>query len=404
MADEKRWFDTGCLRAKPTRVDAEAGIIYGVKVCTEGEAKGHGYHIDAEFVETVCTQGNALKRGLKARFGHPNMCSDALGTFLGRFKNFSCGPSPMEGGNTAATCFADLHLSDTAKDAPSGDLYSYIIGMAEKESDVFGSSIVFTAGSSYRKNEQGDRIYPYNNKGERNENFRETKGPDYVECETLHACDCVDSPAVNDGLFSAFSAEAVAGQITEFLDLNPQIFDLLQENPAVMEAISCHGERFEEFITKYQEHRRRDRQAAEHQLLTREAEMAEEMTGIKGTGEQEGAVEDVVFTEVLEKEPVNLEAAIEEALTADRKRQAEIRELGAKFGFVKDAEQFARDGGSLEMFRAHILDKSPEAWRTTLSLQNPATQESETSLDSSSEADAAVARIKEKRQARFGSK
>ena len=48
----KKWLDTGYLKAKPKEVDREKGIIKGVKVCSEGEASGHGFHVDAEFIRT----------------------------------------------------------------------------------------------------------------------------------------------------------------------------------------------------------------------------------------------------------------------------------------------------------------------------------------------------------------
>ena len=252
---EKRWADTGCLKSKPREMDQKSGVITGVKVCSAGEAKGHGFFVDGEFINSVAAQGAATKNGLKARFGHPNMCSEALGTYIGRFKNFSTGTTVRDDGSEAECCFADLHLSDTAKSTPNGDLYSYIMELAANEGDVFGTSIVFVQGPNYRKTEQGEKVYPYDVDGRRNEEYRKAGGPDYVECKNLLACDCVDDPAANDGLFSAFSGETIAGQITEFLDLHPQVFTLLTDNPEVMGAISQYGDKFDEFLARYQEHR-----------------------------------------------------------------------------------------------------------------------------------------------------
>jgi hypothetical protein len=70
--------------------------------------------------------------GLKARFTHPNMSSDGMGSYLGRWKNFK-----LDGG----TLRADLHIADAAFNSPQGDLGTYIMEMAESESDMFGVSL-----------------------------------------------------------------------------------------------------------------------------------------------------------------------------------------------------------------------------------------------------------------------
>jgi hypothetical protein len=231
-------MSSGCLRAAPIgEVNTERGIIEGVSVCTVGEAKGHGVHLDSEFIAEVERQGNASKQGLKARFGHPNMCSTALGTFLGRFKNFSVDGDQVR---------ADLFLSNSAKDTPHGDLHSYVTSMAKDEPDMFGTSIVFTPGRTYVTTEDGAKEYDFES---------DTDAPVYVECDTLHACDAVDEPAANDGLFSRFSGETLAGQMTEFLDLNPQVWQTLSDNPSILETLVGYGSQIDEFVERYREYR-----------------------------------------------------------------------------------------------------------------------------------------------------
>jgi ATP-dependent protease ClpP protease subunit len=102
-----------------------------------------------------------------------------------------------------------------------------------------------------------------------------------------------------------------------------------------------------------------------------------------------------------EETPVDVNAAVEAALAAERTRTAEINTLSAKFGFADDAEDFLTDGKSAEDFRAHILSKSPDDWRASLAIKNPTTQPSETDEGDSSEGSEAVAKIKERRKARF---
>lgn len=229
----KKWFKTGALRHAPAgSIDEGKGIIEGVSVCTVGEAKGHGVYLDPDFISSVVELGNKTKSGLKARFGHPNMCDTALGTFLGRFKNFR---------TVGDTAKADLFLSNTAKETPNGDLYSYITSMAVAEPDMFGTSIVFEPGEQYQLDEDGDRVAVGH--------FDDS--PVYVTCDSLHACDVVDEPAANSGMFSSFSGDTLAGRITQFFSDNPGVFHALTENPDVIQALAEHADELAPFIDKY---------------------------------------------------------------------------------------------------------------------------------------------------------
>ena len=238
---QQKWMSSGYLQAAPTGgIDHEKGIIEGVSVCTAGEAKGHGVNLDSEFIQRVTELGSSKRNGLKARFGHPNMCSTALGTFIGRFKNFR-----QVGDQTKA----DLFLSNEAKNTPHGDLYSYVLGMAENEPDVFGTSIVFTPGRMYQRDADGSKVILSD------EYAADDSQPIFVECEELQACDTVDDPAANEGLFSRFSQETVAGQITEFLDLNPTVWEAIQTNPAIVESLARYGDKMDEFVSRYSDYR-----------------------------------------------------------------------------------------------------------------------------------------------------
>ena len=70
-------------------IDTENEVLHDVQITLEGEALGHGVWLDRQFCEDVAAAGNATGDvGLKVRYGHPAMCSDAIGTELGRAKNF----------------------------------------------------------------------------------------------------------------------------------------------------------------------------------------------------------------------------------------------------------------------------------------------------------------------------
>lgn len=412
---KKIWFKTTYLKAAPASVDRPLGIIRGVKVCSAGEAKGHGVHLDSEFIETVVAQGKGLKKGLKARFGHPSMCKESLGTFIGRFTNFSQGITRRADGTQAECCFADLQLSETAKKAPGGDLYEYVQDMAENEADVFGTSIVFARGETYRRDAAGKKVYRRNQDGSINDAYDDAPQIDYAACKSLVACDCVDNPAANDGLLSA-PGESVAAEISAFFDANPQVFQLLEDTPEIMEAIGQYGSKIDEFVERYRAYR--ERSADLHHPLTpthKESVMPKVLSTTHALGEDQELPETIVepgqktkqpaeVAASTQTQPVDVGAAVEKALAAERLRTAAIDELGAKFGFTVDVAKFKADGGTVEQFRAHILNKSPDDWSASLAIKNPAQQNSEQEQEEFADGASAVDAIKARRQERFGSK
>jgi len=249
-----RWMSSMCLRQAPKgEINDEKGIIEGVSIVSVGAAEGHGVNLDREFIQTVARMAGDKKQGLKARFGHPNICSTALGTFIGRFKNFREGRTEREGKEVEAV-IGDLYLSNSAKETPHGDLYNYIVKMAQDEPDMFGTSIVFTPGKTYRRDiETNEKVYVMEYDAADDRKLTEEI---FVECEALHACDAVDEPAANDGLFSKFSGETMAGQVTEFLDLHPQVWHAISGAPEVLEALSRYGDKVDEFINRYAAYRK----------------------------------------------------------------------------------------------------------------------------------------------------
>lgn len=214
-------------------VELEAGVIKGAAVVAAGEAQGHGFFLDEEFVDDVVHAGNATgDRGLKARFGHPNMSSTALGTFLGRWKHFR-----RENGAAKA----DLYLSAAAAETPQGNLRDYVLKLATEDPKAFGASIVFQPGREYQRGPEGEKL-------REGDNLWDPNAPVCVDLAKLHAADLVDDPAANpDGLLSAFNVRTFAGQMTEFLDTHPKIFELVDQNPGVMD----------EFLARYREYQSR---------------------------------------------------------------------------------------------------------------------------------------------------
>ena len=184
-------------------VDRENEIIHGFSVITKGEAEGHGWESDDTTLEQVVELGNALTMGVKARFGHPNMSNTALGTFLGRAKNF------RKDGNITR---ADLHFSKTAHDTPNGDLSGYVMDLAEDDPSAFGSSIVLLVEQKPRTNEDGTPMVD-----------KETgeKLLPVGRVKKLHGADIVDTPAANASMLGeSFFSDSVkpSAEMTKFLD------------------------------------------------------------------------------------------------------------------------------------------------------------------------------------------
>ena len=193
-----------------SKVDRDNGIISNVIVAAIGEAKGHNIFLNSKFLNDVVTLASEHKTGIKARFGHPNICTTALGTYLGRYKNYH---------RLGDQVLADLYLDKSAKKSPNGNLYEYVLDMAENNPDMFGASIAFKQGKAITEFEEID--------GQKVEK-------QFATIKALYATDLVDSPAATDGLFEAFHQDDFASQVTMFLDEHPQVYELLDSKPEIL--------------------------------------------------------------------------------------------------------------------------------------------------------------------------
>lgn len=321
------------MNGSPISLAKDAGgadVIQNVAVVSAGEAKGHGVSLDNEFVNETVRAGNDKADGVKARFGHPNASQTALGTFIGRFQNFRAD------GDIAR---ADLHLSETAAETPNGNLKDYVLSMSKKEPDMFGTSIVFTAGSEYKKDEDGDKIYPEamgryrSKKGDDPVPYAEMPGPTFVELESLHAADVVDDPAANDGMFSKFSSDQLAAQATQFLQEHPDIVDLVESHPEVVEP----------FLERYRE--------CEKSIADRSLSADTEKKN-KNEGE---VVMDKEKELSLDKDSINdiVQLKVAEALDEQRK---EFASMIKEFGTTVACESIAA-GESIEQCQSRYIKK-----------------------------------------------
>ena len=224
-------------------VDKENEVLHGVQITLEGEAKGHGVHLDREFCEAVAEAGNATGDvGLKVRYGHPAMCSDALGTELGRAKNFEVRDieRTTEDGEkvTVAGVFADVEILKSAHSAPQGDIAKHVLEMAAEDPGQFGQSIVFTYADWVVKDADGNR-HSYKDEVSDPEDGEQALTDDkwfaqsvdgkvYAVLGKLHGTDFTDTPAATDGVFSTGT---LAEEAERMIDEHPQIFDAIEKSP-----------------------------------------------------------------------------------------------------------------------------------------------------------------------------
>ena len=219
-------------RTAPESVDGD--VIRGCSIVTAAEALGHGVMLDTSFVKDCYEQASKLKMGLKSRFGHPSMCNEALGTYLGRFKNFRLSADGTQ-------LFGDLHIAESSRKSPHGDIGGYVAQLAKDDPDAFGTSIVFSVGGYYMLDEDGEKY---------------DVGPDevgeddmpFVKLGKLHDCDFVDEPAANpNGLFASAS---VSGTLDKFFSAHPEVKEILENNKNVVDIIELYGVNIKQYLSK----------------------------------------------------------------------------------------------------------------------------------------------------------
>lgn len=224
---------SGALRAK---VQREQRVIEGCAVITAGEALGHSMWIDSEFLDQIAAAGNASAKGVKSRFTHPGLCSDGLGKYLGRYRNFR-----REDGVVRA----DLHLSEAARASPeaANDPTEYLLKLSEEDPQAFGNSIVFyhdvdaeDAFVAEHEDDDGKFISP--DPANVNHHF-------HCRLAKLAACDVVDEPAANDGGFFSESGDETAARAEQFL---LWAFGLTHETPSREIIGGASPERIREFL------------------------------------------------------------------------------------------------------------------------------------------------------------
>lgn len=334
------------------RIDEENEVLHDVQITLEGEALGHGVWLDREFCEAVAAQGNATGDvGLKVRYGHPAMCSDAIGTELARAKNFRVVDLEREIDGQkvqAAGVVADVHLLKSAHSAPQGDIAKHVLETAKEDPGQFGQSIVFTYSDWVVKDKDGNRhsykeevsdAFAKWNKENPNASYEEycakfdelykawsdksADGKIYAVLGKLHGSDFTDTPAATDGIFST---NTLAEEAETMLEEHPQIMEVLEKNPkAVVEFLERTG-----LAEKIESARLAGLQAAkDKEIAALKAEI--ESLGAKNAELQKKGVEMLAAAEEQHKVAIQkFEADIKERDEALASAKAEREQLHAE--------------------------------------------------------------------------
>lgn len=334
-------------------IDTEGEVLHDVQIVLEGEAKGHGVWLDREFCEAVAEMGNATGDvGLKVRYGHPAMCSDAIGTELGRAKNFRVVEveRTVDGESVkAAGVIADVHILKSAHSAPQGDIASHVLAVAAEDPTQFGQSIVFTYADWVVKDADGTR-HSYDAEVKNGELSRtrwleqSADGKVYAVIGKLHGTDFTDTPAATDGIFSTGT---LAEEAEQMLEEHPQILEVLTSNPkSVVEFLERTG-----LADKIESARVAGLQAAKDKELAevREALADLQKRSVEALAELTGEKDAEIAA--LNERIVKFESGIAQATEALATATAEREQLTAKLGEVEAALAEARAAAETEKQR-----------------------------------------------------
>ena len=148
--------------------------IYGVKVIELGPVNDERpFLVDMDTLRQVESMGNRPNRGIKSRFTHPT--EDALGTHLGRLKNFRIDGDCVR---------ADLEIAESSHVSPKGDMGGYVLALAIEDPESLGASLAIVKDVELMQESGHGGLYP-------------------LRIAELYSVDIVGDPAATrGGLFS----------------------------------------------------------------------------------------------------------------------------------------------------------------------------------------------------------
>lgn len=219
-------FRTTRTAEAPVRVDRKANVIFGASLMQLGDlndAEVRPWTVDSKTLDQALSMASRSANGLKARFTHPNMSADGMGSYLGRWKNLRIDGSTLRG---------DLHIADAAFTSPQGDLGNYVMDLAESDPESFGVSLATKLDSA--------DLQQFTTQNDSKPKAERSLWP--MRFAAIKAGDVVDDPAATRG--GLFSLDA------DLRDLPAQATALLQTYFGDAEPAVVRG-RIEAFLNRY---------------------------------------------------------------------------------------------------------------------------------------------------------
>jgi len=229
-------------------VDVENRVIRDVIMTqADDEAKGHGFGIEAEFVEELVKFATAkLKNKVPANYGHNY---DNMGKQLGYFTNVR-----LEG----SQAIGDLHIFKSADLSPLlPNMGEWMLSMANEDNSRVNASIKFTIDYYYQKDDNGKKfkIWYYDEK-EGWISASKALGAVYGKFDELVSTDIVEKGAVTERLFARetlyqrfHDITAEPGFIEMFTD-NEENFPQLTDYYMIKDTNASYIHKLKRFFTK----------------------------------------------------------------------------------------------------------------------------------------------------------
>lgn len=298
-------------------VDRDAGLMRGVSLIQEGEAKGHEMFVDELSISSAFDYLKSKKR-LKAYITHRGaIFEDRMGREIGYFENFRIEDDRL---------MADFQAFESFQQDESRR-FNRLFELAEKMPEDFGLSIVFSAGLAWATPD-GDVPTDLMNAFEDEPKNARFEYPS-IRIEEVTSADFVDSPAANErGLFSQIDINPNTNMATlTKVELSAKVEELEAEK----ETLSARVSELEPIETQLAEVTT-EKEALSEKLESVEADLSEKETAL---------AEKTEAFDSEEAERVSLETQLEEKEEALAAEQAEVERLKK----LIDGSNF-RSGGS----------------------------------------------------------
>lgn len=224
-----------------TKVNRDALTIDDVILIETGEAEGHGFSVEEEFLsDLVKYVRKELGGRLPSNMGHQ---WDALMFQLGRFDKLRL----SDDGRRVIAKMTCYEAADRSPAMPG--MLSWFLDMAEKDPKSVMCSITFVAKGFYQYDDKGSKVYVQATWwGGPKKQFEDK--PVYAEFGKIYSCDIVAAGALTSTLFSAGSSSMI--QTFKSITSAPGFAEWMSQHEHHFPALTDYYERKQKFsLTKY---------------------------------------------------------------------------------------------------------------------------------------------------------